>query len=185
MSVGRLSASHLFEASRFVSMKTSLLVLTSLGLPIAKAWTFSLPFAAPQAGQIRKVEPGTIFDLKLSIGREENRPTTLPASWAKDSRIVLSSIKVCTNNEDGKKDANLISMPGRDGPTPQCSSGSAPLDILGSLPHFVGERGQEPVRLESGTWETVFRKDAPAGQLIIGFSCPDGAERVCHKYRDL
>jgi len=104
--------------------------------------------------------PCTSFKINLNIGQDD------------DSRVLLKDLRV----KPGREPSSNIPMPGSGGPNPKLSSGSVNLDVVSS-PTFIDLKGLQTVRFERGAWELIWRNDAPAGLLVFGFDCPEGATR--------
>jgi hypothetical protein len=69
-----------------------------------------------------------------------------------------------------------VPMPGIDGPHPSLSGGARRLDLIKDG-HYTGMSGPQEVRALKGSWEMVWRKDAPAGTLLCGFEVPEEYKR--------
>lgn len=108
---------------------------------------------------------GAHLRLKIDIGREEKIPTTLPDSWARDSRLLLSSYEVCLAERLDQK----VSIH---------KEKNQPLEIIGSPPRYIDVKGEHDLGLDQGTWEILHHDDEPCGRLLIGFNCAVGASKV-------
>jgi len=136
-----------------------------------------MPLNAPSGlSERKKVDfQGLEFKLKIDIGRVDGHDAKkISAAWAQDSRLLLTPMKFRVS--DMVVGAEMVPMPGSEGPNPSLSSGAKPLEI-DCMPHFHDATGKCVVDLQKGSWETVFRQGAPAGQLIFGFFCAEGAKR--------
>ena len=65
-------------------------------------------------------------------------------------------------------DNACVGLPGSLGPHPQLSSGAHKLQFQ-NLPKVITMAGEQEVDFRDGAWELVWRDDALAGTVIVGF----------------
>lgn len=109
--------------------------------------------------------------ITVDIGRAEGKRTSLPDSWARESRLLIKDLNLKLSTD--KLSTNKQSLPGANGPNPGSSSGGRSVAIVEPFPNFVDHGGSKIVDFESGAWEFVWRQEAAAGQLIFGFDVPE------------
>ncbi|KAL3795646.1 hypothetical protein HJC23_002053 [Cyclotella cryptica] len=148
-------------------MKLSSIILSSSSLLLSSP-SKTLAFSNPILTLINKVNPSintfassqesSLLNIRLDIGSDSS-----PGS----GRIGIHGLLLELN---GDQVANYPhpKLPGTDGPNPQLSSGAKSLSILREGRH-IDAFGSNVVRLDHGAWEMIWRCDAPAGALIVGF----------------
>jgi hypothetical protein len=75
-----------------------------------------------------------------------------------DENVLLNLYLIC----------DCWSLPGANGPNPQLSSGPKTLSVLREGNH-IDIMGSKSIPFDNGAWEMIWRKNASAGALIMGF----------------
>jgi hypothetical protein len=103
-------------------------------------------------------DSGTTLNVELTVGKDDT------------SRLSLhdGSIQLLSDNISKNQAKHYTSLPGANGPNPKSSTGAKHLNVV-SPPSFVDMSGKQIVHLENGSWEIVWRDNAPSGSLICGF----------------
>jgi hypothetical protein len=99
------------------------------------------------------------FRIRLDIGMDKNQ-----------QHLHLDGLQVDLLQESAPK--NSVHLPGFNGPHPQTSSGKRAVRVQ-SRPSLITLAGTKTVNLEHSAWEIVWRDNAPAGSLILGFDAPE------------
>ena len=115
-------------------------------------------------------QAGTTIHFRVDIGREEGKPTPMPAEWGRDSRLLIKDLNVELTDDESTKGPSL---PGQDGPHPDTSSGGRAVRVLEPHPYYIGHEGSTVVDFADGAYELVSRDDANAGQIVMGFTVPE------------
>jgi len=114
--------------------------------------------------------PGQVLDVRLDIGKTDS-------DNAMHKRMTIQNLVLgLQENEDGHSNTN-IPMPGADGPHPHTSGGIGNLQVIKSG-HFIDLTGTVKADFSAdANWELVWRKDSPAGQLLLGLELKHDAVR--------
>jgi len=134
----------------------------------ARGFAFLSAFQQKEAGnpalaQLAKAPVGTLLDLRLDVGNNEN------------SRISLQGLHLELSPEAAVDDLRPL-LPGADGPNTGVSSGAKAI-VVKDEAFFVGMSGKKNVPLHHGCWEMVWRDNAPAGVIVCGFDLKESVQR--------
>lgn len=116
----------------------------------------------------------TRISICLDVGRVNDLGTHMPQDWARETRLMLKDMVVVLKCDAA--DNACVGLPGSLGPHPQLSSGAHKLQFQ-NLPKVITMAGEQEVDFRDGAWELVWRDDALAGTVIVGFEAPSGAQR--------
>ena len=112
----------------------------------------------PNLSQFAEAQESSLLKIRLDIGSD---------SESSSGRFGINGLFVELN---GDQEANYPhpNLPGANGPNPQLSSGAKSLSVLRNGEH-IGMMGSNSIPFENGAWEMIWRKNASAGALILGF----------------
>jgi hypothetical protein len=146
-------------------MKVLFTFAASMAMTNAFAFDVFAAFKAdPVLSKFAAVKTGEQFKVRMDIGKDDKSP-----------HMFLDGLNIEMVHDMAKK-AEVVGMPGADGPHPQTSTGAHVINVL-SHPFFIDILGKQKVRFEKAAWEMIWKKDNLCGSIICGFDVPIGAKR--------
>lgn len=112
----------------------------------------------PSIKEFASAQESSLLNIRLDIGSDSG-----PSS----GRFGINGLMIELH---GDQEANYPhpKLPGDDGPNPQLSSGAKGLSVLQKGKH-ISITGSQSIPFDNGAWEMVWRQNANAGALIMGF----------------
>jgi hypothetical protein len=112
----------------------------------------------PSINKFAEAQESSILNIRLDIGSDSE-----PSS----GRFGINGLMLELH---GGQEADYAhpNLPGANGPNPQLSSGAKALSVLREGKH-IDIMGSNAVPFDNGAWEMIWRRNASAGALIMGF----------------
>jgi len=112
----------------------------------------------PSIKEFASAQESSLLNIRLDIGSNSE-----PSS----GRFGINGLMIELH---GDQEANYPhpKLPGDNGPNPQLSSGAKSLSVLREGQH-ISITGSQSIPFDNGAWEMVWRQNANAGALIMGF----------------
>jgi len=101
----------------------------------------------------------------FGVSLQHKMTTTTPAPFAGTMKTMTSS-----------SSSSTVKLPGAHGPHPAMSVGAWDLSVH-RPGQFISKNGAQSVDVTQASWEVVWKKDAQAGSLIMGFNVAQDYER--------
>jgi len=111
----------------------------------------------PDLLQITEKQTNQLLKIQLNIGEEDG------------PQMSVSDIVVELHPEPA--DYDHASLPGADGQNHKLSTQHRRLDVI-SEGYYINMSGMQTVQMDKACWEMCWRKDKPAGTLIVGCELP-------------
>lgn len=123
------------------------------------------PTIRPDLHKIVDAQPDTRIVVSLDVGQSNDKTA---------SRMAVKGMVLHLAQRPPAE--GHVKMPGTHGPHPELSAGLRQLDFVEDG-QFVSLSGVKHVTGKKGSWEVVWKNDAPAGSLICGFELPESYAR--------
>jgi hypothetical protein len=123
------------------------------------------PTIRPDLHKIVDAQPDTRIVVSLDVGQSNDKTA---------SRLAVKGMVLHLAQRPPAE--GHVKMPGTHGPHPELSAGLRQLDFVEDG-QFVSLSGVKHVTGKKGSWEVVWKNDAPAGSLICGFELPESYAR--------
>jgi hypothetical protein len=114
--------------------------------------------ANPSINEYAQAQESALINIRLDIGSDSE-----PSS----GRFGINGLMLELQG-DKVADYPHPNLPGANGPNPQLSSGPKTLSVLREGNH-IDIMGSKSIPFDNGAWEMIWRKNASAGALIMGF----------------